>query len=100
MEMQIAESWMDRPVEFGLMMVEMGEADAFVGGITRGYPHIIRPALQIVGMREDVHRIAGFYMILYRERTLFLADTTVNVEPDAPDTGSEQDDTSFGAGLL
>ena len=83
MELHVAELWMERPVEFGLMMVKTGNADTFVGGITRSYPNIIRPALQIVGLRDGMRRVSGFYMLLYRNQTLFLADTTVNEEPDA-----------------
>ncbi len=82
MEAQAAALLMDRAVEFGLMMVRMGEADCFVGGITRSYPQIIRPALQIVGIRDNSRSVAGFYMAIYRDRTLFLADTTVNEQPD------------------
>ena len=81
MERQTAASLMDRAVEFSLMMVQTGEADCFVGGITRSYPQIIRPALQIVGIRKDVRSVAGFYMVIYKSRTLFLADTTVNEHP-------------------
>ncbi|HUJ76373.1 MAG TPA: phosphate acyltransferase, partial [bacterium] len=83
MERQMASQLMDRPVEFGLMMVRMGEAECFVGGITRSYPQIIRPALQIVGLRPDARSVSGFYMVVYRDRTLLLADTTVNEEPSA-----------------
>ena len=72
---------MERPVEFALMMLKTGHADSFVGGITRSYPEIIRPALQIIGIRPEVRAVSGFYVILYRERMLFLADTTVNVYP-------------------
>jgi len=76
-----ASLFMDRPVDFALMMVKTGNADSFVGGITRSYPEIIRPALQIIGLRKGVPCVSGFYMILYRDRTLFLADTTVNMSP-------------------
>ncbi len=72
---------MERQVEFALMMVKTGHAEGFVGGITRTYPEIIRPALQIIGLRPGVRGVSGFYMILYRERTLFLADTTVHMNP-------------------
>ena len=72
---------MERPVDFALMMVRTGHADSFVGGITRTYPEIIRPALQVIGIRPEVCSVAGFYIILYRDRMLFLADTTVNMNP-------------------
>ncbi|MCZ6557688.1 MAG: NADP-dependent malic enzyme [SAR324 cluster bacterium] len=83
MEHHVAALMMDRPVEFGLMMVKMNHADCFVGGITRNYPRIIRPALQIIGIREDIKVVSGFYLLLFRGRTLLLADTTVNLQPNA-----------------
>ena len=83
MDLHTAQQWMQRPVEFGMMMVRSGDADGFVGGISLSYPGITRPALQIVGTRKDVRNVAGFYMLLYRDKTLFLADTTVNLEPDS-----------------
>jgi malate dehydrogenase (oxaloacetate-decarboxylating)(NADP+) len=83
LELHMANLIMDRAVEFALMLVKTRHADGFVGGITRSYPEIIRPALQIIGTRDDVRRVSGFYMLLYRDKTLFLADTTVNEEPDA-----------------
>ncbi|HEX9841155.1 MAG TPA: NADP-dependent malic enzyme [bacterium] len=75
---------MERPVDFALMMLKTGQADSFVGGITRAYPEIIRPALQVIGIRPEVKSVAGFYVILYRDRMLFLADTTVNMNPAPP----------------
>jgi malate dehydrogenase (oxaloacetate-decarboxylating)(NADP+) len=83
LDLNAANLIMDRSVEFGLMMVKMGQADGFVGGITRSYPEIIRPALQIIGTQPGSKRVSGFYMLLYPDRTLFLADTTVNEQPDA-----------------
>jgi malate dehydrogenase (oxaloacetate-decarboxylating)(NADP+) len=64
-------------------MVQTGQADCLVGGSTRNYPRVIRPALQSVGLRKGMHAVAGFYMLLYQDRTLLLADTTVNLEPSA-----------------
>ncbi|MDH4225581.1 MAG: NADP-dependent malic enzyme [Deltaproteobacteria bacterium] len=81
--LHLARLLMDHPVEFALMMVEQGKADCFVGGITRDYPSMVRPALQIIGTRPDTKTVSGFYMLLTGNRTLFLADTTVNPQPDA-----------------
>lgn len=68
---------------FGCMMVETGEADALISGLTRNYPDTIRPALEIIGMEEGVKKVAGMYVILRPQGPLFLADTTVNLNPTA-----------------
>uniref|UniRef100_UPI0035A714C1 phosphate acyltransferase n=1 Tax=Chitinophaga oryzae TaxID=2725414 RepID=UPI0035A714C1 len=68
---------------FGCMMVETGEADALISGLTRKYPDTIRPALQVIGMEEGVKRVAGMYIINTKRGPLFLADTTVNFNPTA-----------------
>jgi malate dehydrogenase (oxaloacetate-decarboxylating)(NADP+) len=73
------------PNYFGAMMVHMGDADGFIAGVSQHYPETIRPALQIIKIRENVHRVAGLYVILTKQRVYFFADTTVNVEPTAED---------------
>ena len=68
---------------FGAMMVETGEADAMISGLTKNYASTIRPALQIIGTEEGVKKIAGMYLLLTKKGPLFLADTTVNFNPTA-----------------
>jgi len=69
---------------FGSMMVHMGDADALVSGVTQHFPDTIRPALQIVRMREGLHRVSGCYAIITRRgEVFFLADTSVTIEPTA-----------------
>jgi len=68
---------------FGAMMVESGEADALISGISRGYKDVIRPALQIIGTEDDVKKVAGMYVIFTKEGPVFFADTTVNNNPTA-----------------
>ena len=68
---------------YGAMMVEQGDADALVSGLTKDYPKTILPALQIIGTAEGVNRVAGMYIILNKRGTWFFADTTVNVDPTA-----------------
>lgn len=68
---------------FGCMMVETGEADAMISGLTKNYPDTIRPAIQIIGMEDAVKKIAGMYLLLTKKGPLFLADTTVNFNPTA-----------------
>jgi len=70
---------------YGGMMVETGEADAMISGITRSYKEVIRPALQTVGIQEGVSKVAGMYILATKRGPLFLADTTVNFDPSAED---------------
>ncbi|MFY8109746.1 MAG: NADP-dependent malic enzyme [Bacteroidia bacterium] len=66
---------------FAPMMVEMGEADAMISGLTKNYPSTIRPALQILGKEENTSVVAGMYIMLSKKGTLFFADCTVNPVP-------------------
>lgn len=68
---------------FGCMMVETGEADAMVGGMTRNYPDTIRPALQTIGRQKGVKKVSGMYILMSRFGPLFLTDTSVNFNPTA-----------------
>ncbi len=70
---------------FGAMMVELGEADALISGLTKNYPATIRPALQIIGMDDNVKKVAGMYLMLTKQGPIFLADTTVNINPSVED---------------
>ncbi len=68
---------------FGAMMVEFGEADALVSGLTKDYSKTILPSLQIIGMAPGVKRVAGMYIIMNKKGNFFFADCTVNVDPTA-----------------
>ncbi|MFD1553688.1 NADP-dependent malic enzyme [Putridiphycobacter roseus] len=68
---------------FGAMMVNSGAADALISGITRNYKDVIRPALEAVGTDKKVLRLAGMYILITKRGPLFLADTTVNINPTA-----------------
>jgi malate dehydrogenase (oxaloacetate-decarboxylating)(NADP+) len=70
---------------FGMMMVEMGDADGLISGLTQHYPETIRPALEIVGTRTGVERVSGTYVLILQDRVFFFADTTVNIEPTPED---------------
>ena len=81
-----AEEEMHHRNVFGSMMVRMGDADALVSGVTQNYPETIRPALQVIGVREGIHKVCGIYLLITRKGDLyFLADATVNIEPTAED---------------
>ncbi len=66
---------------FGSMMVHFGDVDGLISGLTMHYPDTIRPALQVIGMRDDVSRVSGLYIIIGESGVYFFADTTVNIEP-------------------
>ncbi len=68
---------------FGAMMVEMGEADAMISGITRNYRDVVRPAIQTIGLQKDVNTIAGMYILVTKRGPIFMADTTINLDPTA-----------------
>ena len=68
---------------FGAAMVKHGDADALISGLTRNYPDTIKPALQVIGRKEGVDKIAGMYILITKKGPLFFADTTINREPTA-----------------
>ena len=68
---------------FGCMMVETGEADAMISGLSKNYPDTIRPALQVIGKESNTEKVAGMYIMMTKKGPLFLADTTVNFNPTA-----------------
>jgi malate dehydrogenase (oxaloacetate-decarboxylating)(NADP+) len=74
-----------RPNIFGPMMVRMGDADAFVSGLTYEYPEVIRPALQIHHTNAGVTKAAGVYIIIIEKKVFLFTDATVNIDPSAED---------------
>ncbi|MFK8213304.1 NADP-dependent malic enzyme [Haloferax volcanii] len=67
---------------FASVMVEVGDADAMLTGLTHHYPSALRPPLQIIGTADDADYAAGVYMMTFKNRVVFCADTTVNLDPD------------------
>jgi malate dehydrogenase (oxaloacetate-decarboxylating)(NADP+) len=67
----------------GSVMVKSGDVDAMLTGLTHHYPSALRPPLQIIGSAEDTETVAGVYMLTFKNRVIFCADTTVNQDPDA-----------------
>ncbi|KAF0212594.1 MAG: Malic, partial [Ignavibacteria bacterium] len=70
------------PNYFASMMLETGDADALIGGLTYHYPQTIRPALQCIGVKEGLKLVSGMYIVIIKRRIFFFADTTVNVDPN------------------
>ncbi len=73
---------------FGMMMVKEGQADGLISGLTQHYPDTVRPTLQIIGKEDGVKNIAGLYMMVFKNQTIFIADATVNIEPSAEELAS------------
>ena len=68
---------------FGASMVEFGDADALISGLTKNYATTVKPALQIIGTEAGVNRVAGMYMMFTKKGPVFFADTTININPTA-----------------
>ncbi len=77
-----AKKLMKMPNYFGAMMVQAGDADALISGLTSHYPETIRPALQCVGVEEGLGVVAGLYIVIVKSKVFFFADTTVNINPN------------------
>ncbi len=71
----------NNPNVFGALMVHLSDADGLVSGLTYNYPDTIRPALQIIGTREDVNHVSGLYLMVLKNKVYCFADTTVNIDP-------------------
>jgi malate dehydrogenase (oxaloacetate-decarboxylating)(NADP+) len=70
---------------YGASMVEFGQADALISGLTKNYKSTLKPALQVIGTKKGVKKIAGMYLMLTKKGPVFLGDTTVNPDPSAQD---------------
>jgi malate dehydrogenase (oxaloacetate-decarboxylating)(NADP+) len=70
---------------YGSMMVETGQADALISGLTRNYATTIKPALSVIGTMEGVHKVAGMYIMITKNGPVFFADTTINIDPTVAD---------------
>ena len=74
---------LSNPYVFGAMMVHEGMVDGQVHGIDQSYPNAIRPVLQVIPRRPGVTRVSGLYLMIIKNRSFLMADTTVNIHPDA-----------------
>jgi len=73
------------PNTFGMLMVQQGDADACVSGLTYEYPEVIRPALQIFHTRSGVNKAAGAYLVIAKDNVYLFTDATVNIDPTSED---------------
>ncbi len=80
-----AQQRLREPNIFGMLMVQQGDADACVAGLTYEYPEVIRPALQIFHTRPGVHKAAGAYVVVAKNNVYIFTDATVNIDPTSED---------------
>jgi len=80
---QAMDSMLNSPNHFGSMLLEAGQADAMVSGLTSNYSDTIKPALEIIGNQEIYSRVSGLYIVIAQNDVYFLTDTTVNIDPKA-----------------
>lgn len=78
-----AQKWMRERNYFAAMMVNEGEADALITGYTRNYSTVVKPIFELIGMAKGVTRIAATNLMLTKRGPMFLADTTININPTA-----------------
>ena len=64
------------------MMLQCGDVDGQISGLVESYQRAVRPLIETVGVQKD-EALAGVYLIMTREKQFFLADCTINIDPDA-----------------
>lgn len=74
---------MKQPIYYGCMMLDQGNVDALISGLTTHYPNTIKPALQCVGIKEGIKVVSGLYIVITKKDVYFFSDCTVNVNPTA-----------------
>jgi len=74
---------MDDPMYFGIMMLDSGDCDAVLAGVTTDYPATIRPALQVIKLNPGMTRVSGLFAMIHKDQVYMIADTTVNINPTA-----------------
>ena len=68
---------------FGALLLEMGKTDVFISGSVDNYNHVLKIALEVIGLEENIRRPAGMYILNNAQWTFFLSDVSVNIDPDA-----------------
>ncbi len=66
---------------FGMMMVETGDADAFITGVYTKYSNTIKVAKEVIGIRDGYKNFAAMHILTGKKGTFFLADTLINRHP-------------------
>ena len=70
---------------FAAMMVNENEADVLITGYSRPYPTVVRPILELIPKDKGIYKVAACNLMLTKQGPIFLADTTINMNPNAKD---------------
>ncbi|MBU3010472.1 NADP-dependent malic enzyme [Polaribacter vadi] len=70
---------------FAAMMVNENEADALITGYSRPYPTVVKPILELIEKDKGISKVAACNLMLTKQGPIFLADTTININPSAKD---------------
>ncbi|RMB56751.1 NADP-dependent malic enzyme [Dokdonia sinensis] len=68
---------------FAAMMVSEGDADGMLSGHSRSYPSVVKPVLEVIGRAKGVQKVAACNLMITSRGPLFLADTSINIDPTA-----------------
>ena len=68
---------------FGMMMVETGDADAYITGLYTKYSNTVKVVKEVIGIRPEYNHFGAMHIINSQKGTLYIADTLVNENPDA-----------------
>lgn len=77
-----AEKLMRQRNYFAAMMVNEGDADALISGYSINYPTVVKPMIELIGMRKGITRIAATNLMITDRGPMFLSDTSINVNPN------------------
>ena len=82
-----AEKLMRRRDYYASMMVKLGEADALISGYSRSYPEVVKPILKVIGKADGVRKVAATNLMITSKGPIFLADTSININPKYNELG-------------
>ncbi len=68
---------------FGAMMLKEGDADGMISGYSRAYPKVLRPVFEVLGRAKNVQNASTVNIMITDRGPLFLADTSINIDPNA-----------------
>ena len=72
---------------YASMMVKLGEADALISGYSRSYPEVVKPILKVIGKADGVRKVAATNLMITSKGPIFLADTSININPKYNELG-------------